>query len=181
MRKWIIPALVMILATTAIASSSSDHHPSAKDLIFPFMNLTILLIAMFVLLKDKVKSYFADKSKNIAEVLQRANVKMKEAKLLLESQKKKLYVVDEEAEAIMGEAQKEVEKFNKEHDLHIKDRVEKTREDAIVRMEHERNSLVAKLNNELVEEVLVVSKKMIQADNDKRSKISKKLVEEINN
>ena len=84
------------LATKAWSSSEGNggHHASITDLIAPLINVGILFGVLIYATKDKLKNYFIAKSEEVANTIERADIKSKEAQLMLDSQKRKMANLD---------------------------------------------------------------------------------------
>ena len=94
MRFWTAYAfLALSIASKAWSSSEGhggEHHESITDLIAPAINVGILFGVLIYVTKDKLRTFFISKSDEVANTLQRADIKAKEAALMLENQNKKI-------------------------------------------------------------------------------------------
>ena len=87
MKKLIL--LFLITATHAMAAGGpqpttwSEFFPT---LVWPAFNVALLGSLLFWKLKTPVKDFFKSKSESIAEIMERANVKAKEAEMMMQMQ-----------------------------------------------------------------------------------------------
>src|SRR4051812_17073368 len=97
MRFWTAYAFLALSITKAYAEGAhggghgGEHHAvSITSLIAPAINVGILLAVLVWKLKGPLKDYFVNQSKTIANTLERANLKSKEAQIMLEGEERKM-------------------------------------------------------------------------------------------
>lgn len=80
MRFWTAYAILALTITKAYSASSGHgegHHASITDLFAPAVNVGILLGVLVWKLKAPLRHYFVTKSEDVANTLERANLKSK--------------------------------------------------------------------------------------------------------
>lgn len=175
--------LLMIESKLSFASGvgSVHHQPSPLDLLMPAINLSILIGAIIYFVRKPVQRFFKERARDVSESFERANIKSKESKMMLETEKKKIYRADDEELKIMEAAKIEALAFEKEYVEMMKIRGQKAREDASLRIENEKNEMIQDLHKELVDEVALKTKEIIRKSSFEKEKISNKLVEHVGN
>jgi F0F1-type ATP synthase membrane subunit b/b' len=176
----LLTTLLLSLEALASGDSHGGHVPSPKDLIAPAFNFIVLFGFLIFKIKKPLKQHFEMKAKKVSEVLDRAQVKSKEAQVLFDLNTKKMKEVDQEVANIQKSAEDDARKFAQECDKEAKDKTEKIKNEAIGRVEAEKRALINQLNKELVDDVILKSKKMITTDSNIKKDLTSKVVKEIN-
>jgi F0F1-type ATP synthase membrane subunit b/b' len=177
---------ILVLSLEALASGDGHggghggHVPTAKDLIAPAFNFIVLFGFLLFKIKKPLKQHFEMKAKKVSEVLDRAQVKSKEAQVLFDLNTKKMKEVDQEVANIQKSAEEDARKFALDCEKEAKDKTEKIKNEAIGRVEAEKRALINQLNKELVDDVILKSKKMITTDSNIKKDLTTKVVKEIN-
>lgn len=183
MKKFAI--ILALLAYNVYASSEgghgaqAEHHGSPMDLIAPAVNFFILFGFLIYKLKGPLAKFFDEKSKKISEVLDRAQVKSKEAQVLFDINTKKMNDVENEVSAISKNAEDDIKKFSKDIEKETQDKTEKLKSEAVQRIEAERKNFLNKLNQELVDDVVLKAKGFINNDLNMKKDLTNKMVKEI--
>ena len=86
--------LISLMVTGTALAGGKGGHGSIADLIPPAVNFFILVTFLVIKLKAPIRNLFIKKAEAISETLERANVKSKEAQVMLETQQKKLSNLD---------------------------------------------------------------------------------------
>ena len=170
---------LLIADVMAAGDAHGGHHPTMKDLIAPTFNFVILFGFLLYKIKAPMKSFFDTKSKKISEILDRAQVKSKEAQVLFDLNTRKVKEADHDAANILKAAEEDAKKFAQDCDREAKDKTEKLKSEAFNRVEAEKKVMINQLNKELVDEVILKSKKIIATDNKVKTDLTTKAVKEI--
>lgn len=180
--------IVFFIAATAYANehggghgggAHGGHAPSPKDLIAPAFNFIVLFGFLLYKIKGPMADFFNTKAKKVSEVLDRAQVKSKEAQVLYDLNNKKVKDVEQEAANIQKTAEEDARRYAIECDKEAKDKTEKIRAEAFGRVEAEKRAMINQLNKELIDEVIMKSKKMIATDTNIKKDLTNKVVKEI--
>lgn len=172
--------LVFILSSSIVMAGGDAHSAGhASDLIPPFVNILILASVLIWKLKDPVKGYFEQKSNQVSEVLERANVKSKEAEMMMKMQEEKAKGLENEIAKIQNEAHYSIEKFKTDYASEVEERVKKLKEDAIQKIEAEKKQMIDQVNGILLDQVIEKSKMMIKQDKQKNTKITANILQDL--
>jgi F0F1-type ATP synthase membrane subunit b/b' len=159
----LINSLIVFITinNTAFAAGGSGHG-SASDLIWPFINVTVLAGILLYILIPKMKVHFLAKSTDVTSIMERANVKAKEAQMLMDVQNKKLNNLDSEISEINKDGENEISNFKSGYAKEVETRISKLKEDAAKKIETEKQDLANNLNEELLDAVIASAKSKIQ-------------------
>lgn len=178
MRFWTAYAFIALgIATKAWSSSEGGHHASITDLIAPAFNVAVLFGVLIYVTKDKLKSYFVSHSENIANTLDRANIKAKEAKSMLENQQHKMATLEADIKNIQGQSETDVVVFEKNLAKETEDKISKLKIDANSKVAADKKQMIDQLNAELLEQVIKKTKSTIKDNKDFQNKVSSKMLQ----
>ena len=165
--------IILLFSTSAFAAGSG----SAGDLIPSFFNIFLLLAILVYFLKDPMKSHFSTRSKDTAEVVERAASKAKEAKFMMEREQKKMQAVDAEIKSLSGDVNSQLSQVESEYQVSISERVANLKTDAAQKIEAERKDLLNDLNSTLLDQVIGKSKDILRANPELNTEAAKKMIE----
>lgn len=172
----------LLLCNLLLASSLA--HAAGKgtmmDLVPAFINLFILVAILFYVLRKPVKNYYASKSENVKNILERASVKAKEAEMMMEAQKKKIENAAGEIDGIHGETEKNIAAYKTSYAKEVDERIVKLKEDAASKIEAEKIEQINKLNSSFLDDVIAKTKRVIKNDPDLAGKATEKTLEGLN-
>jgi F0F1-type ATP synthase membrane subunit b/b' len=171
--------LISLMVTGTALAGGKGGHGNIADLIPPAVNFFILVTFLVIKLKAPIRNLFIKKAEAISETLERANVKSKEAQVMLETQQKKLSNLDNEIKTINEDAEKEIATFNTSYADEMTVRAQKLKQDAAAKIEAERKALFEKVNSKLIDNIIAKASSTLKTNNDLRSKINKKITQEI--
>lgn len=178
MRFWTAYAFITLgLVSKVYASEGGGHHSSITDLIAPAVNVAILFGALIYATKDKLKAYFDNKSAEVANTLDRASTKSREAQLMLDNQKRKMAALETELKNIQQQAESDVVVYEKNLAKETDDKISKMKTDAQSKIEADKKQMMADLNAELLEQVVTKAKATIKNNKDYQSKVSNKMLQ----
>lgn len=153
---------------------------SPKDLLWPFFNVTVLAALLLYKLIPVMKKHFGEKAKTIAEVMERASVRAKEAQMLMDVQKKKLDSLDDEITNLKKEGDDEVSSYKDTYTKEVDERIVKLKSDAAKKIETEKQEMANDLNEELLNAVIANAKVKIKGDNALSASATNKILEGLN-
>src|SRR6478735_6017835 len=94
MRFWTAYAILALTITKAYASGGAHHgevhHATISSLLAPALNVGILFGVLVWKLKGPLHSFFVGKSEEVANTLERASLKSKEAQMMLDGESRKM-------------------------------------------------------------------------------------------
>lgn len=172
---------LVLLVFSANAFAGGDGHSSghASDLIPAFVNISLLATLLIWKLKDPVKNYFEKKSNDVSEVLERANVKAKQAEMMMKMQEEKSKGLEIELSKIQKDTKSIIEKYRSDYALEVTDRIKKLKEDAVQKIEAEKNQMIDQVNGLLLDEVISKSKTKIKNSIDTNAKITENILQDL--
>ncbi len=178
MRFWTAYAFISLgLVTKAYGAGGGDGHGSLADLIAPAVNVAILFGALIYATKDKLKAYFDNKSAEVANTLDRASTKSREAQMMLDNQKRKMAALDSELKNIQQQAESDVVIYEKNLSKETDDKITKMKADANSKVAADKRQMMDDLNAELLEQVVNKAKSTIKNNKDYQSKVSSKMLQ----
>jgi F0F1-type ATP synthase membrane subunit b/b' len=180
MRFWTAYAILALTITKAYSASSGSgeaHHASITDLFAPAINVGILLGVLVWKLKGPLRNYFVSKSEDVANTLERANLKSKEAKIMLEGETRKMANLANEVKSINQQSENDVSLFEKNLSKETEDKTQKLKVDANSKIQADKKALMDELNAELLNEVIAKTKTTIKTNKDYQNKVSTKLLQ----
>jgi F0F1-type ATP synthase membrane subunit b/b' len=180
MRFWTAYAILAMTITKAYAAGGGhgeEHHASIFDLFAPAVNVSILLGVLIWKIKQPLKSYFSSKADEIANTLERANLKSKEAQIMLDGETRKLSNLSNELKNIEQHAEVEVANFEKNLSKETEDKTHKLKIDANSKIQADKKEVMDELNTELLNQVISKTKSTIKTNKDYQNKVSSKLLQ----
>lgn len=171
-------AILLLLPIAALASEAAGghHQPSIKDVIWPAVNFTILFSFLGWKLRKPVAMAFARYAEEVEEIFHQAkdNFRMAETKKA-------------EVEANLNNFEllkvQEKERLNEELNLYKIDTASETREhidqmklDAAARLEYEKQQMVRKLNQEIIETIIDEAKEGINQNSQLKKTVTERLM-----
>lgn len=174
---------VLLLSGLSLASgvayAAGNGQGSAMDLIPGFLNLSILLVILFLILKKPVKEHYQAKSDSVKNVLERASVKAKEAEMMMQAQQKKIDGVADEIDRLYKDTDESIAKYKVEYAATVDERIAKMKEDAASKIEAEKTEQINKLNSSFLDEVISKAKVTIKANPELSNEATNKALEGI--
>jgi F0F1-type ATP synthase membrane subunit b/b' len=173
-----VKAVILFLLTGA-AYAAGDGHAGPSSLIPAAVNLIILFGAITYFTKDTIVGFFNDKSKSTQDMIERASVKAKEAKLMMEVQQKKINGADAEIQSLGKDVEDVLTSFDSNYSKEVSERIQNLKEDAGQKIEAEKNELLNELNSNLLDEVLSKTKMSLRNDKSLNADATKRIIEGI--
>jgi F0F1-type ATP synthase membrane subunit b/b' len=172
--------ILILLAMSGSAYASGDgHHASAWDLIPAAVNVSLLFGFLIYKLKTPATEFFKNKSSSVSEMIERAAVKAKEAKMMMEMQNKKMQGAGEEVTKLEKEADDQIASFKKNYEVEVQDRIKNMKEDAGQKIEAEKKELLDELNSNLLAEVIAKTKKTLKSNSSLGESATKSIIQGI--
>ena len=180
MRFWTAYAIFALTLSKVHAASSGHgeiHHASITDLFAPALNVGILIGVLVWKIKAPLRKYFISRAEEIANTLERASLKSKEAKLMLEGETRKMANLNNEIKTILLQSENDVAGFEKNLAKETEDKNQKLKIDANSKILADKKALMDDLNSELLNRVILKTKKTIKTNKDYQDKVSTKLLQ----
>jgi F0F1-type ATP synthase membrane subunit b/b' len=180
MRFWTAYAILALTITKAYSASTGSgegHHASITDLFAPAVNVGILFAVLAWKLKSPLQKYFVSKSEDVANTLERANLKSKEAKIMLEGETRKMANLANEIKSINTQTDSDVSYFEKNLSKETEEKTQKLKIDANAKIHADKKAIMDELNAELLNQVISKTKTTIKTNKDYQNKVSTKLLQ----
>jgi F0F1-type ATP synthase membrane subunit b/b' len=171
--------LALTFAGKAIAAGNAhgDHHASITDLVAPAVNVFIIASFLIWKLKGPLAEMFNKKAADVSSTIERANIKSKEAQVMLDAQTKKMSHLDQDVKEIFNSSEKEVQNFEKTLANETEEKTRKLKSDATLKIEASKKAMVEELNAEILDQVIAKTKSTIKTNKDFQAKASNKLLQ----
>jgi F0F1-type ATP synthase membrane subunit b/b' len=177
MRFWTAYAFLAFGFTKAYGAAGAAGDGSWTDLIAPAVNLGILLGVLIWKLKGPLHNHFVSKSNDVANTLERANLKTKEAKMMLDNEDKKIANLSSDLKSITQQAENDVNFFEKKLSQETEEKTHKLKSDANMKIQADKKALMDDLNAELLNQVIAKTKTTIKTNKEYQNKVSTKLLQ----
>ena len=178
MRFWTAYAVFALSITKVYAAGGGEgHHASVTDLLAPAVNVGILLGVLAWKLKNPLHNFFVTKSEEVANTLERASLKSKEAQMMLEGESRKMTNLQKEVKNIHQQSDNDVLNFEKNLSKDTEDKTHKLKADANLKIQADKKALMDELNAELLNQVIKQTKNTIKTNKDYQNKVSTKLLQ----
>ena len=112
-------------------------------------------------------------------MVERAEIKAKEAQLMMEKQKKKIDGAEAEINKLKSEVDDQIKTFEADYSKEVDERIVKMKEDAGHKIEAEKIALLNALNSNLLDQVIVNAKKKIKSESTLKAKATETLIGEL--
>lgn len=175
MRSFSLISLLALATTSAWAAEGG--HGSVTDLIAPAVNVALLAGFLIWKLKGPLSQHFTAKSEEVANTIERASIKSKEAQMMLENEQRKQASLAAEITAINQQNSSDIATFEKNLARETEDKSHKLKADANSKIQADRKAMMDALNAELLNQVISKTKSTIKGNKDYQSKVSNKLLQ----
>ena len=179
MRFWTAYALLALTTVSKALAAGGGHGGHLSDLIAPAVNVSILLGVLAWKLKGPLANYFSSQADEVANTLERVNLKSKEAAIMLETEEKKAMNLAAEVKSIHQQAESDVATYEKNLSRETEDKTQKLKVDANNKLQADKKAALDELNAELLNQVIAKTKETIKTNKDYQSKVSSKLLQRL--
>lgn len=172
----------MFIALTASAYAASEgahHEPSIKDLMYPAINFAVLAGFLIWKLKTPVREMFNKQAAEVESLMNSAAQKNKDAEERLKTLQTKMNNLNAEIAKIKSDYESDVANFTTNTASETQATIARTQRDLLSKLEGEKNELVEKLNEELLNSVIAKTQQTINASADMKSRATSKIVSEL--
>jgi F0F1-type ATP synthase membrane subunit b/b' len=161
------------------AATGAHHEPSIKDLMYPAINFTVLVGLLVWKLKGPMKETFNKKAEEIKSLMTTAAQKNKDAEVKLADLQSKMKNLDSEVNKIVSDYHSDVANFMKAQAEETQVTIARTKRDFESKLEGEKNELVEKLNQDLINSVIAKTQETIRSNGDMKNRATQKIVSEL--
>jgi len=155
---------IVLFLVPSLCFAAGDGHGSIKDLIAPGVNFAILAIFAIWKIRPGLKEYFIKNATDTKTSMSNAEAKSKVAKLKYEEQKKKLDQLDFEISKINQANNEEIEKYEKNFLVNLKEKAENNVSDSRKRLELEKQVALNKLGEDVLAKIISQCKTNINSN-----------------
>ena len=159
-----IVVAILIFSGVALSSSGEEHGPKgwvATDT-YKVMNFTVLIVALFFLLRKPVARALNARIKGIQDHLNELEVKKKEAEKKLAEYNERLFLLGKEADEIIAEYVRQGNEAKARILEEAESEAEKLEEHARRNIENEFKQAKSKLEEEIFEKALIKAEGIIK-------------------
>ncbi len=163
----------------AAGGGAGEHHASPMELIFPAINLSILVIFLFWKLKGPVVEYFNNNAETVKQQFEQAAVKKRESQHRFELYQGKIDGIKDKKRQVAVEEEEEIKRFTQKIKEEREQLIARMQSDTESRIESDRVNMEYEMQQELVDSVISKTKDAINFDLDKQAKASSKLISKL--
>ncbi|RME18342.1 MAG: hypothetical protein D6797_00625 [Bdellovibrio sp.] len=113
----IFSALILLISSYVFASPEGGHHSSeipVKFILEQIFNVTVLIIALSYLLKDKIRHYFKERYEEFEKLSNQSSMLMKEAEEKFKKIQEKVEELKDQASMNRARIEKEAEELKEQ-------------------------------------------------------------------
>ncbi len=169
----------MFIALTATAYAAGDgahHEPSIKDLMYPAINFAVLAGFLIWKLKKPVSDMFTKQATEVESLMNSAAQKNKDAEERLKTLTAKMANLNAELAKIQSDYESDVASFTAATSAETQATIARTQRDLVSKLEGEKNELVEKLNEELLNNVIAKTQQTISGNSDMKKRATTNIV-----
>ena len=149
------------------------------DLKWPAVNFVLLITLLFWKAKKPLQAALERNYQEVSSSAEMAAIKDKEGQVRLESYQKKMETLDDERNKIMNEARRDAERYAQKVQEETASYIKRIKSDVASKMAQEKTALTREIVCELIDDVIVRTKKAIGEKEKSVSLVSKKLLAQI--
>lgn len=169
--------MFIALTATAVAAGNGAHHePSIKDLIYPAINFLLLAGFLVWKLKGPMKDMFDKKASDVQSLMTSAAQKNKDAEEKLKNLQSKMANLPAELSKIQKDYEGDVATFITTQAGETQSVIARSKRDYESKIEGEKNELVEKLNEDLLNSVIAKTQQTINGNGDMKKSATTKIV-----
>ena len=165
-----------LLTTSAFAAG--DGHGSPKDLIWPFINFTLLVSFIVYKMKKPLSESFTKNAIAIESQYKNATSKSKEVNLKHQEIIQKLNNLNSEKMKIANEMDVRISSYSKEFNVELAQKIEKIKDEAQKKVENERKVLSLKTTKAFANQVVLETKEKVAQNPSQKKSITENLLKE---
>lgn len=172
-------ALATTATATAVAAEGVHHEPSIKDLMYPAINFFVLVAFLIWKLKKPMAEMFNKKAADIQSLMTSAAQKNKDAEERLKTLQGKMANLPSEVAKIQKDYESDVITFVQTQSAETQSVISRTKRDLENKIEGEKNELVEKLNEDLLNSVIAKTQQTINGSGEMKNRATSKIVSEL--
>ena len=169
---------IFFLPAIILASEKHGAHGPAA-LIWPAINFIMVFGFIIWKIKKPLSKWFDTQALKVKDAHEQAQLKEKEANIKWDMYKKRLANLSTEALSIAQTSEKDLKGFEQRQKLETKGKIERLQVDAQNMIQHEKNKVLNRINEEIVNEIIGKARLQISSDGEIRRKVSSKMMQQI--
>lgn len=170
---------IALMGTVVAAESGAHHEPSLKDLMYPAINFAVLAAFLIWKLKTPMTEMFNKKAEDIQSLMNSAAQKNKDAEARLKTLQAKMANLGAELAQIQKDYESDVVTFTQTQAIETQATIARTQRDFENKLDGEKNELVEKLNEDLLNSVIAKTQQTINGNSDMKTRATSKIVSEL--
>jgi F-type H+-transporting ATPase subunit b len=170
---------IALMGTVAAAEEAAHHEASLKDLMYPTINFVVLVAFLVWKLKAPMKKMFDDKAADVQSLMNSAAQKNKDAEERLKKLQAKMADLGPEVAKIQKDYEQDVATFTQVHADETQSNIARTKRDFEHKLDGEKNELVERLNEDLLNSVIAKTQQTIKGNSDMKNRATSKIVSEL--
>lgn len=167
---------IALMGTVAAAESGAHHEASIRDLLYPFINFVVLVAGLIYLLKEKTITMFNKQAEEIQSLMNSAAKKNKDAEDKLKNLQAKMANLNSELAKIQKDYENDVATFTQTQASETQAIISRTHRDFENKLDGEKNELVEKLNEDLINSVIAKAQQAISGNSDMKNRATSNIV-----
>lgn len=169
----------MLASTVQAVESAAHHEPSIADLLYPAINFTVLAAFLIWKLKAPMRDMFNKKADEVQSLMTSAAQKNKDAETRLADLQGKMKGLEAEVTKIVADYHGDVALFTTAQAQETQAVIARTKRDLENKLEGEKNELVEKMNEDLLNNVIARTQETIKNNGDMKNRATTKIVSEL--
>jgi len=176
----VLVALITLVDTIYANGSDASHSAGhVSELMWPAVNFIILASLLVWKVKGPLREMFEKNANEVKYIFEHAEKADKEASIKLSALQKKIENFEGEKSKLCKSAESEADDFIQKAQRESEEYIKRLQSDSKSKLEYEKTAGIAKLEENLIDEVIAKTKSKIATRSDLSDKISKKLVSQI--
>jgi F-type H+-transporting ATPase subunit b len=171
--------LIALTSTSVFAAGGAHHEPSIKDLFYPTINFVVLVGFMIWKLKKPMADMFNKNALDIESLMTSASKKNKDAEERLKDLNAKMANLPIEISKIQKDYANDITNFIKIQAEETQGVIARTKRDFENKLDGERNELIEKLNEDLINNVVAKTQKAINESSEMKKRATSNIVSEL--
>jgi F-type H+-transporting ATPase subunit b len=169
-----------VLVSASEKTQSGAHHDvSVFDLKWPAFNFIVMFGFLGWKLKSPILGFFKENAQKIKQIYEHVAEKQREAEMKYNLYVKKLEDMISEREKILSDAKADVERLQKSINHETELAIVKIQKESEIRLAMERQMMIKKINEEVLEKIISNTKSMIKAEPKNKKSFEDKVLKSI--
>lgn len=178
-RKKLIIVITLCTFAGKLFAASEGHEASVTDLLWPFVNFSVLIAFLVNFLKKPISDAFTANSDRVKDLFESSEEKDKEAQIKLEMYQDRLDKFKNEHINIMKESDERALAYKSKTGEEVSDQIERMEFDSENKLDFEKKARIADLNLSLVNKILEITKDNVKDNKNVKDKFTSDILSEL--